>query len=270
MTEDDEPRILHRSEGRVIFGTDPAAYEAGRPDYPERIYEILRGRCGLRPGCRVLEIGPGTGLVTSHLLAAGASVTVVEPDAGLADHLSAKHPNVEVVPTALEDALLPNEAFDLAVGATSLHWVDQRIGLAKLAESLKPGGWLAAWWTLFREPESADSFTEAVEALLGPATRGAFDAPGRPPFQLDQEHRLRDLAAWAGLVDLEAEVFRSPAVLNPSQARALYASMATVLRRPEVERRRILDLIERLVIERFDGRVERRFLTALYTGCRPQ
>lgn len=39
------------------------------------------------PGRRVLEIGPGLGILTGALLARGASVTAVEVDARLADHL---------------------------------------------------------------------------------------------------------------------------------------------------------------------------------------
>ena len=53
-----------RSEGRTVFGRDPALYDRARPGYPERVFEILRDRCGLRPGTAVLEIGPGPGTAT--------------------------------------------------------------------------------------------------------------------------------------------------------------------------------------------------------------
>jgi len=42
------------------------------------------------PGVRVLEIGPGLGILTGALLAAGAEVTAVELDAGLAAYLRAE------------------------------------------------------------------------------------------------------------------------------------------------------------------------------------
>jgi SAM-dependent methyltransferase len=261
--------VLQRGEGRVLFGTDPAGYEAGRPAYPDRVYQVLAERCGLRPGARTLEIGPGTGLVTRQLVAAGAAITVVEPDPGLAGYLSKVLPSVVVRTEPLEEAALPAETFDLAVAATSLHWVDQRIGLNKLGACLKPGGWLALWWTLFRDPGRPDPFAEAVETILGPGTRGAFDEPGRPPFQLDEERRLRDLARWAGLIDVQAEQMRATCTLSSQQTRALYASMATVLRRSPTEQERLLDAIEQLAVDRFGGVVERRFVTALYTGRRP-
>ncbi len=252
-----------------MFGADPQRYEDGRPDYPDRVYQVLAERCGLRPAIRILEIGPGTGLVTRRLLAAGASVIAVEPDPGLAGYLAGTHPDVEVVASTLEEAALPAGAFDLSVAATSLHWVDQQIGLTKIGASVKPGGWVAVWWTLFRDPGRPDPFAEAVEGILGPSTRGVFDEPGRPPFQLDAKHRLRDLDRWAGLRDLESEQFRSLSVLSAGQARALYASMATVLRRPVGEQHRLLDAIEELVNRRFGGEAERQFVTAIYTGRRP-
>jgi hypothetical protein len=44
--------------------------------------------------------------------------------------------------------------------------------------------------------------------------------------------------------------------------------MATVIRRPPDEQRRILDEVERMVRETSEGFVRRRFVTALYTGRR--
>src|ERR1700722_13207118 len=93
---------LHREEGRRLFGLDPAGYRAGRPDYPEVVYETLVERCGLGPRTRALEIGPGTGLVTQHLLREGAHVTAVEPDPAMATYLqdTAASANLDVVITS--------------------------------------------------------------------------------------------------------------------------------------------------------------------------
>jgi SAM-dependent methyltransferase len=234
------------------------------------VYSRLRTRCGLRAGARVLEVGPGTGLVTVRLLDAGASVVAVEPDPGLAAHLRGDVTgDLEVVAATFEDARLPEAGFDLAVAATSFHWVDQARGLAKLGRVVRPGGWVALWWTLFRDPGAADEFTRSVERILGPRTRGSFDEPGRPPFQLDEEHRCRDLRDLAGLTDVVAEVVTTDLALTTAQVRALYGSMATVLRRPVAERSRLLTAIGDLVDATYGGRVVRRFVTAFYRGRRP-
>jgi SAM-dependent methyltransferase len=262
--------VLQRDEGRHLFGRDASVYEAGRPQYPEAVYEILEQRCGLTDGCRVLEIGPGTGLVTRRLLEAGASVVAIEPDPGLVSylHTALMDRPVEVVETSLESATVEDEAFDLAVAATSFHWVDQEVGLGTLHRAIRPGGSVALWWTLYRDPWATDEFTRAVEGILGPHTRGAFDEPGRPPFQVDVEHRLRDLRSWGPFEHLEATIIETTFVLRAKQARALYGSMATVLRRDPDEQRAIVDSVESLVERVFGGAVQRRFVTALYTGRR--
>jgi SAM-dependent methyltransferase len=262
--------MLQREEGRRLFGRDASVYEAGRPQYPEAVYEVLEQLCGLANGCRVLEIGPGTGLVTRRLLEAGASVVAIEPDPGLASHLRTALMDrpVEVVESPLESATVEDGAFDLALAATSFHWVDQEVGLGKLNRAIRPSGSVALWWTLYRDPGATDDFTRAVEEILGPNTRGAFDEPGRPPFQLDVDHRLRDMRRWGRFEHLEATIIETTVVLQAQQARDLYGSMATVLRRDPDEQTAILDSIQSLVESVFNGAVERRFVTALYTGRR--
>lgn len=262
---------LQRHEGRRLFGLDPIGYRNGRPDYPEAVYEILVERCGLGPATRALEIGPGTGLVTQRLLGEGAHVTAIEPDPAMASYLRdvAASDDLEVVATSFEEAEVAHDAFDLAVAATSFHWVDQEVGLSKLGHALRPGGWVALWWTLFRDPSQSDEFSQAVENILGPATRGVFDEPGRPPFQLDESYRRLDMTRAAGLDNVTSEIITWTCQLTPVQARALYASMATVIRRPPDEQRTILDEVERIATKTSDGFVRRRFVTALYTGRRP-
>jgi hypothetical protein len=80
---------IDRAEGQRAFGIDPTSYDQARPDYPPRVYEILRDCCGLQPGVRTFEIGPGSGVATRHLLRLGAApLVVVEPDERLASFLT--------------------------------------------------------------------------------------------------------------------------------------------------------------------------------------
>ncbi|HEV2372221.1 MAG TPA: class I SAM-dependent methyltransferase [Streptosporangiaceae bacterium] len=257
-----------RREGRVLYGVDPPAYDAGRPEYPDRVYELLAARGGLGPGCRVVEIGPGTGLVTRHLLAAGGQVTAVEANEQMTSYLRANitAPGLEVITGAFEDARLPRGAFDLAVAATSFHWVSQPAGWDKLRQILRPGGWVAVWWMLFEDPASPDEFTRAAEQVLGGSPN--YTEPGRLPFQVDLPARQADLAD-AGFTEVQAELVHSAARLGAAQVRALYATLAIVLRRPAAEQAAALDGLEHLVAEEFGGHVERQFVTAVYLGRNP-
>ncbi len=80
---------------------------------------------------------------------------------------------------------------------------------------------------------------------------------------------MRDLQQWGGFEDVESEIIKRPAVLDAGQVRALYASVATVLRLEPDEQRIVLDGLEALVRDTFGGQIERVFVTALYTGRRP-
>jgi 16S rRNA (adenine1518-N6/adenine1519-N6)-dimethyltransferase len=55
--------------------------------HDESILARIAGAVGVSPGDRVIEIGPGEGVLTRHLLAAGARVTAVEVDPKLAARL---------------------------------------------------------------------------------------------------------------------------------------------------------------------------------------
>ncbi len=61
------------------------------------IAEMIVTRAGVRPGERVLEIGPGLGVLTEALQEAGASVVAIELDRDLAAALPEVAPGVELI-----------------------------------------------------------------------------------------------------------------------------------------------------------------------------
>jgi SAM-dependent methyltransferase len=266
--DQEAPSLLSlRGEARTIFGSDAQGYDAGRPEYPAEVYDILASRCGLRAGASVVEIGAGTGLVTRRLVAAGARVVAVEPDQNMTDHLVASViSNLEIIRGTFEQAELPQGSFDLAVAATSFHWVDQATGLPKLGQVIRPGGWAAVWWTIFDDPDRHDAFRDALQARTGNGDPGW---QRNSQFQLDAAARCRDLTELAGLTDVSGNLIRWTAELDTAQLRALYASMIRIRRLPVDDQRRTLDQISLLADHDFAGRVRRPFITAMYTGRRP-
>jgi SAM-dependent methyltransferase len=262
---------IERSEGRRLFGLDPVAYDSARPGHAPRVYEILVERCGLAAGTRVLEVGPGTGQATRRLLELGARLLALEPDPALAAYLEdTVGAPLEVRATALEDAELAAARFDLVVAASSFHWVDEELGLAKLFETLRPGGWIALWWTLFGEEGEPDAFISATSRLLenlkASPTRGQ---EGRPAHALDSEARLGALVA-AGFEGAEHERMRWEARWDTDGIRALYGTFSPIARLEEAHKTEILDGIALIAERDFGGRVERTLVTSLYTAHRPQ
>jgi SAM-dependent methyltransferase len=204
-------------------------------------------------------------MATRHLLDAGAKVVGVEPDPAFVAHIRQSLPEIEVVEATLEDATVGEDTFDLAVAAMSFHWVNQSVGLPKLSQLLKPGGWLALWWTLWNHPEQPDDFSRAAQRLHG-RTESEANEPGRPQFEVDAEARISDLQHLAGLTEVSHEAMTWTTGMDSQQVRAHYASMIAIRRRPVEEQEQLLDALANLVSDEFGGRVERRFLTVLYTG----
>lgn len=62
----------------------------------KKIAEWIVEQAGIRPGDRVLEIGPGLGILTGHILRKTKSYVGVELDARLAGHIEKKH-GVEII-----------------------------------------------------------------------------------------------------------------------------------------------------------------------------
>ena len=170
------------------FDRDAAGYAAGRPGYPPALFDVLGERCGLRPGARVVEVGPGTGQATAELLRRGAVVTAVEPGRNLAAHLveTLGGQPLTVVTDTFERARLEAGSADLVASATAFHWVDPEVGPEKVRTLLRPGGWVALWWNVFHDPEDeADAFSDAVDPIFSAfqdaegshATRGGASMP---------------------------------------------------------------------------------------------
>ena len=263
---------IGREEGRELFGHDPAAYDAARPGHAARVYEVLVERCGLHAGTSVLEVGPGTGQATRRLVLLGADPLVaLEPNPALAAYLDDSFgARVDIWVVALEDAELPDGHFDLTVAASSFHWVEEDLGLAKLFDAVRPGGWVALWWTLFGEPGKPDAFILATSPLLdnleASPTRGA---EGRPAHALDTEARLGALGA-AGFEDANRETVRWEASWDMQGIRALYGTFSPIARLQESRRTEILDGVAHIADRDFGGRVNRTLVTSLYTAHRPE
>jgi SAM-dependent methyltransferase len=255
-----------RLELGATFDAVADGYDA-RPPYPEEIYALLVERCGCGPGARVLEIGPATGLATMRLLELGAEITAVEPGPALARGLRARTAGrpIEVVVGSFESAVLPAAHFDLVAAATSFHWVDPAIGLSKVARHLRPGGWLALWWTVFGDPDRPDPFQTAIEPILGElAPELIFNVSACEPYGLDAPARIAEIDATGRFGAVQNHVVTWEGHHDAVGIRRLFATYSPWLALPEAKRNATLDALERIAREDFDDAVERPYLTSLF------
>ena len=264
------PPRIERSVGRTFFGSDPQTYDAVRPGHPGEVYDLLRMRCGLRPGSHVLEIGPGTGQATRRLADLGGPLVAIEPDPRLADFLRANlGDRVEVRVATLEDAELETSAYDLAAAASSFHWVEESSGLRKVRSALRPGAWIALWWTSFGDELRPDPFRLALDPLFEDVPSGpSAPSEGRPGFARDAGGRLQALAD-AGFEDAEHSEIHWEREWDTAGIRGLYSTFSPMSALDPGRRKELLDAVARIAEDEFGGRVERPLVTSLYTARRP-
>jgi SAM-dependent methyltransferase len=262
---------------RGLFSSDVAAYDTGRPGYPDRVYELLQEVCGLGPSSAVLEIGPGTGQATGRLLDCGATIMAVELGEELAARLQAKFEgrNLSIAVGAFEEVDLARASFDLIAAATSFHWVPADVGLRRCADLLRPGGWLALWWNFFGDPDRPDPFRDALNpifeelapSLLETFPGAAFQA-GPRPYALDVEDRIAEIAATARYGAVRYEIISWTGRHTSTELRAMFASFSPCLALPPADRAVVLDALEHLATDTFAGLVERPYLTPIYLAQR--
>ncbi|MGW3248839.1 class I SAM-dependent methyltransferase [Streptomyces sp. NPDC001070] len=256
----------NRSRRRRSFDLNAEIYHSARPGYPPALFQRLGEVCGLGMGQDVLELGAGTGQATECLLQMGARVVAVEPGANLARRLRANldEPGLTVVESDFEDAELPEASFDLAVAATSLHWLDLSISLPKIARLLRPGAWLAAWWTVFRDPDPqrVTPFRHALEGLfrrhdLG---RGGSGLPN----PLDHNAWVAEFTKAAVFNEIRVEDFRQSVPFTSTRLTALFSTFTEISDLPTAERDRLLNDVSALVNGTFGGQIVENHVTVLF------
>lgn len=101
-------------------------------------------RLGVEPGWRCLEVGAGAGTIAEWLAAKvgpEGSVIATDLDTTLLEPLAG--PSLEILEHDIVNDALESESFDLIHARQVLMHLPERTAvLGKLAEALRPGGWL--------------------------------------------------------------------------------------------------------------------------------
>ena len=128
----------------LSFGAQAAAYERGRPSYPPEAIDWL-----LPAGARdVLDLGAGTGKLTTRLVERGLNVIAVDPIAEMLELLRSALPETPALLGTAEHIPLPDNAVDAVLVAQAWHWFDPDRAVAEVARVLRPGGRLGLVWNV--------------------------------------------------------------------------------------------------------------------------
>jgi SAM-dependent methyltransferase len=253
-----------RERLRAIFDEDAERYDRARPGYPAQLFADLAHLAEIGAGCRVLEIGAGTGKATVLLAQRGCRIVAVELGAQLAAVARrnlAAFPGVTVAVAAFEDWPLPPEPFDLVLSATAFHWLDPAVRVAKSARALRTGGFLAVVET-HHVAGGTDAFfvdSQACYERFDPATEPGLRLPPADAVPADTS-------------ELDASGWFEPPVVRRYEWELAYTTATYVdllctysghRALPEPARSGLLDCIARLIDTRFGGRITKRYLTEL-------
>lgn len=205
-----------RQDRSLSFGSQAAAYERGRPSYPPEAIDWL-----LPAGARdVLDLGAGTGKLTTRLVERGLDVVAVDPIAEMLEVLRTALPDTPAKLGTAEEIPLPDNSVDAVLVAQAWHWVDPRRALPEVARVLRPGGRLGLVWNTRDERLG---WVKELGAIIGredarDAIDGGVALPA--PFTGIERHQVEwtSYLTPQALIDLVAS--RSYCITSPSEVRS--------------------------------------------------
>ncbi|MFI7342986.1 class I SAM-dependent methyltransferase [Streptomyces sp. NPDC050085] len=253
-----------RDRLRRTFTQDAELYDRMRPGYPARMYDDLAAHAGVGPGCRVLEVGPGTGQATVPLAERGCRIVAVElgaEQAQVARRRLADHPGVDVVVADFEQWPLPPEPFDLLLAATSWHWIDPHARVARAAAALRPGGTLATVFTHHIKGGTEEFFaaSQACYERYDPTTPPGITL--RPASEIPYDGT--ELAASAAFGAPTFHRYEWDATYTTDQYLDLISTYSGHRDLDAVARAALYDCLAALIDHRHGGRITKRHLTEL-------
>ncbi len=226
----------HLDRARSGFA-DGAAYDRARPGYrPDAVGALLRA-CGIGAGTRVLDLAAGSGKLTTHLVAAGARVTAVEPTDGMRA-LLARLDGVEVLAGRAEEIPCADGSQDAVTVAQAFHWFDGPAALDEIVRVLQPGGALGLLWNVM---DRDVGWVDRLQALIH-TRRGAN------PWYAGHGWRVA-FDGRSDLTPLETASFRNEQTVDGAGLGDRVASVSFVADMASHERAELLAGVDALVAD---------------------
>ena len=206
-----------RRERSLSFGSQAAAYERGRPSYPPEAVDWLLAPTDTRVARDVLDLGAGTGKLTTRLVERGLTVIAVDPIAEMLEMLRTALPDTPALLGSAEQIPLPDNAVDAVLVAQAWHWFDQERAVAEIARVLRPGGRLGVLWNTRDERSGWVKDFGRIVGLEHDRDNATVDLP--EPFTDIATHQVE----WTNYITPQALIdyvaSRSYCITSPAEVR---------------------------------------------------
>jgi SAM-dependent methyltransferase len=261
----------HRDRERLrsTFGAVPELYDQARPEYPDAVYDDLAELAELRPGSRVLEIGPGTGQATGELARRGWAVTGVELSPELAAVASRNVPAAAIEVGDFEQWEPEESGFDAIAVFNAFHWLAPELRYTKTARLLRPGGALAVVFGVHVLPADGDPFFAEVQEDYDAVVPHPDNRAPSAPDQIEGwwADELRD----SGFFDtVEERRHLQPITYTADEYVAVLGTFSDNLALPEEQRNELFRRIHARISARPGGTVTKHQLLLVTVGQRPR
>ena len=206
-----------RRERSLSFGSQAAAYERGRPSYPPEAVDWLLAPTDTRVARDVLDLGAGTGKLTTRLVERGLTVIAVDPIAEMLEMLRTALPDTPALLGSAEQIPLPDNAVDAVLVAQAWHWFDQERAVAEIARVLRSGGRLGVLWNTRDERSGWVKDFGRIVGLEHDRDNATVDLP--EPFTDIATHQVE----WTNYITPQALIdyvaSRSYCITSPAEVR---------------------------------------------------
>jgi SAM-dependent methyltransferase len=204
--------LLRGTLPAMTFDVAAESYDQFMGRYSRPLAPLLADFAGIEAGQRVLDVGCGTGSLTSELVrrVGSQSVAAIDPSESFVEAMRARFPGVEVQRASAERLPFPGERFDAALAQLVVHFMaDPVAGIAEMGRVTGAGGVVAACvWDHAGGKGPLAAFWDAARQLQ-PGVHDESDLPGV------REGHLAELFEAAGLTGIESTAL-SVTVEHPS------------------------------------------------------
>lgn len=167
---------------------------------------------------QVLDLGAGTGKLTTRLVERGLDVVAVDPIPDMLEVLRTSLPETRALLGTAEEIPLEDNSVDVVLVAQAWHWVDPERAIPEVARVLRPGGRLGLVWNTRDERLG---WVRELGRIIGSDGDGGRTQVQLPePFTDLAQHRVEwtSYLTPQALIDLVAS--RSYCITSPTEVRS--------------------------------------------------